>query len=65
MYSLNNYIKDIFIYIEETNIYLSMFHLNYIFQFSNTNQYSYIERYEFYNSFQMFFFFFFFFFFII
>ncbi|ETW35413.1 hypothetical protein PFTANZ_03832 [Plasmodium falciparum Tanzania (2000708)] len=23
-----------------------MFHLNYIFQFSNTNQYSYIERYE-------------------
>ncbi|EUD69055.1 hypothetical protein C922_00747 [Plasmodium inui San Antonio 1] len=45
-YSLNNYIKDIFLYIEEKNIYLSLFHFNYIFKNSADYQQFFLRRYE-------------------
>ncbi|VUZ98909.1 conserved Plasmodium protein, unknown function [Plasmodium vivax] len=45
-YSLNNYIKDIFLYIEEKNIYLSLFHFNYIFKNSADYQQFFLRRYQ-------------------
>ncbi|ANQ10809.1 Uncharacterized protein PCOAH_00054950 [Plasmodium coatneyi] len=45
-YSLNNYIKDIFLYIEEKNIYLSLFHFNYIFKDSADYQQFFLRRYQ-------------------
>ncbi|CRG97766.1 conserved Plasmodium protein, unknown function [Plasmodium gallinaceum] len=46
IYSLNNYINDIFIYIEEKNIYLSIFNLGYIFKNNEDYQKSFLKRYK-------------------
>ncbi|SBT82534.1 conserved Plasmodium protein, unknown function [Plasmodium ovale] len=53
--NLNNHICDIFVYIEEKNIYLSIFHLNYIFKNNEHYRKTFIKRYERYNSFEIFF----------
>ncbi|GAW83579.1 hypothetical protein, conserved [Plasmodium gonderi] len=45
-YSLNNYINDIFIYIEEKNTYLSIFHFDYIFEDIENYQRSFLQKYE-------------------
>ncbi|CRH02626.1 conserved Plasmodium protein, unknown function [Plasmodium relictum] len=45
IHSLNNYINDIFIYIEDKNIYLSIFHLSYIFKNNEDYQKYFLKRY--------------------
>ncbi|CAD2104829.1 conserved Plasmodium protein, unknown function [Plasmodium vinckei lentum] len=49
--NVNNYIDDIFIYIEEKNTYLSIFHLNYIFKDNKEYENYFKKKYENYLSF--------------
>ncbi|EAA17222.1 hypothetical protein, partial [Plasmodium yoelii yoelii] len=49
--NVNNFIDDIFIYIEEKNTYLSIFHLNYIFKNNKEYEHYFKKKYENYLSF--------------